>query len=158
MPIEIEVKLDQKSLNHFLLYHYYTQVSGIISVLLSLGALVGLITRWSAWLPMQRGILVVIALMFTVFQPLMLMWRGKKQLMTETFQIPFRYVFTDDKIQISQAEASQQFTWEDVRKIRWRKDAVYVYMSNVSAFVLPKEQCGGQFDELVKFTKEKMAR
>ena len=158
MSIEIEVKLDQKSLNQFLLYHYYTQVSGIISVLLSVGALVGLLMRWSAWLPMQRGILIVIALMFTVLQPLMLMWRGKKQLMTDTFQIPFRYVFGDESIRISQEEASQQFTWEDVRKIKWRKDAIYVYMSNVSAFVLPKEQCGGQFDELVNFTKEKMAR
>ena len=157
MTIEIEVKLDQKSLNRFLLYHYYTQVSGIISVLLSIGALVGLLVRWSAWLPMQRVILILIALMFTVLQPLMLMWRGKKQLMTETFQIPFHYVFGEDKLRISQEEASQEFTWDDVRKIKWRKDAIYVYMSNVSAFVLPEEQCGGQFQELVKFTKEKMA-
>lgn len=158
MSIEVEVKLDQKSLNHFLVYHNYTQVSGILGVILSVAALAGLIMRWNAWLPMQRVILILIALMFTVLQPLMLMWRGKRQLMTETFQIPFHYVFGEEKITISQEEASQEFAWEEVRKVRWRKDVMYVYMSNVSAFVIPKEQCGGRFEELVKFTKEKMGR
>ena len=51
MTIQIQVKLDLKSLGKFLIYHYYTQVSGVISVVISLAALFGLIFRWSGRLP-----------------------------------------------------------------------------------------------------------
>ena len=156
MTIQIQVKLDLKSLGKFLIYHYYTQVSGVISVVISLAALFGLIFRWSGWLPMQRGILIVLALMFTVLQPLMLVWRGNKQLHTEKFEEPFCYTFDDSGVVITQGRDRQQFPWDDVRKVRCRKDAVYVYMSTVSAFVIPREQCDGQFEDLVKLATEKM--
>ena len=158
MSIQIQVKLDLKSLGRFLIYHYYTQVSGIISVIISAAALAGLILRWSQWPLMQKGILIVLALMFTVLQPVMLVWRGNKQLQSEEFQEPFHYVFDDNGVTISQKRDMQQFTWEDVRKIRYRKDAMYVYMSTVSAFVIPSEQCDGQFEKLVQLSKEKKAK
>lgn len=155
MSIEMDVKLDDKSLGRFLLYHNYARAAGVIGIVISVAAVAALFIKWGFWTTTQRGILVVLALLFTVIQPLMLVWKGKKQLMMEEFQSPFHYVFDDDGVVISQGEQSQKFSWGEIRKIVYRKDAVYVYMSTVSAFVLPASQCGGQFEGLVKLMKEK---
>lgn len=156
MPIEVNVQLDKRSLNRFLIYHNYARVSGIIGVIISVAALAALCMKWGMWTPMQRGLLVVLALLFTVLQPLILMSKGKKQLVAEEFQTPFRYTFDAAGVVISQNDQRQAFAWGDIRKIVYRKDAVYVYMSTVSAFVIPAEQCGGGFEDLVRLMKEKV--
>lgn len=154
MSIEMDVKLDSKSMGGFLIYHNYSRISGMFSVLISVAALVGLIWRWDFWMLTQKVLLVILALLFTVIQPIMLVWRGNRQLQTEDFQIPFHYVFDKNGIVISQKDQKQEFQWKDVRKIVYKKESIYVYMSTVSAFVLPKSQCNGRFDELVKMMRE----
>ncbi len=155
MEIEADVKLDARSLNRFLIYHNYMRVSGIIGLVLSLAAIVALCLKWGIWTTTQRCLLVVLALLFTVLQPLMLVSKGKKQLAMEEFQIPFHYCFHDGGVTISQKDQSQSFAWEEIRKTVFRRDALYVYMSTVSAFVIPREQCGGRFDELVRLIKDR---
>lgn len=155
MEIEVDVKLDPRSLNRFLIYHNYIRVSGIIGLVLSVAALLALCLKWGMWTPTQRGLLVVLALLFTVLQPLMLLSKGKKQLAMEEFQIPFHYCFNDDGVTISQKDQSQSFAWKEIRKTVFRRDAVYVYMSTVSAFVIPKEQCEGKFEELVQLIRDR---
>lgn len=156
--IEVDVKLDKRSLSRFLIYHNYVRVSGVAGLLLSLGALVSLCIRWNTWSPTQKGLLVVLALLFTVLQPLILISKGKRQLAMDEFQNPFHYCFDENGVTISQDEQSQSFAWKDIRRTVYRKDAVYVYMSTVSAFVIPKEQCDGQFDELVSVIRERVRR
>lgn len=158
MSVEMDVKLDMKSLGGFLLYHNYARVSGIISVLISLAALVGLVWQWDRWMMTQKVMLAVLALLFTVIQPLMLLWRGNRRLQEEDYQTPFHYSFGDAGIVIRQGEQKQEFQWQDVRKVVYRKDALYVYMSAVSAFVLPAGQSDGRFEELVKMMREHTAK
>lgn len=156
MSVELDVKLDKKSLYQFLLYHNYMRPSGIIGVLISIAAVVVLCVQWGQWTPSQRVMLVVLALLFTVLQPLMLLSKGRRQLQMEEFQIPFHYVFDENGIVISQKDQRQEFSWEDVRRIKYRKSAIYVYMSTVSAFIIPDSQCQGRFEELIGLMKDKV--
>ncbi|MBO5488496.1 MAG: YcxB family protein [Eubacterium sp.] len=158
MSIRIQTKVDFKSMGQFLLYHYYTQISGIFSVLISLAAIVFAVWRWTVLRTEAKIALIVIGLMFTVLQPLMLLFRAKKQMKSGQFDDSFTYVFDDNGLTISQEDRSQQFTWQEVRKIKYRKDAIYVYMSNIRAFILPKDQIGSRYDELVALMKEKKSR
>lgn len=158
MLIELDVRLDKKLLNSFLLYHNYVRPAGILGIIISIAAVIVLCVRWSYWTTTQRGILIVLALLFTVFQPMMLLWKGKKQLSMEEFQQPFHYVFDDKGVEISQNDQKQEFSWEDIRKITYRANAAYVYMSTVSAFVIPASQCEGRFPELVSMMKEHMKK
>ncbi|MCH5252176.1 MAG: YcxB family protein [Lachnospiraceae bacterium] len=155
MLFEFDVILDKKSLSRFLLFHNYAKLSGILGVVISVAAVVVLVMRWSDWTGTQKGILVTLALLFTVLQPMMLLMKGRKQLQQEEFQLPFHYIFDEKGIMISQKEQKQQFAWKEIRKIIYRKDAIYVYMSTVSAFILPESQCDGHFSELVDFMKER---
>ncbi len=158
MSIELDVKLDKKSLGSFLLYHNYARPAGILGIVISIAAVVVLCLKWNYWTMTQRGILFVLALLFTVFQPMMLLWKGKKQLSLEEFQQPFHYVFNDKGVEISQNDDRQEFSWSEIRKITYRSHAVYVYMSTVSAFVLPASQCDGRFQELVGMMREHMKK
>lgn len=153
MKIEIDVKLDGKSLNRFLIYHNYVRFSGVTGVVISLAAAVALFAEWNLWTQPQRVMLILLALLFTVMQPIMLISKGKRQLQMEEFQIPFHYVFDEEGIEISQNDQKQEFTWADVRKVVCRKTAVYVYMSSVSAFVIPEGQCEGRFAELTEMVR-----
>ena len=87
MSFRVQVKLDFKSLGQFLLYHYYTQVSGLFSLLLSILALVFAVWRWPVLTVQGKCVLILIALMFTVLQPLMILMRGKRQLQSEDLLI-----------------------------------------------------------------------
>lgn len=158
MSLKLDVKMDMKSLGGFLLYHNYVRVAGVFSVLISLGALAGLIVKWDVWMASQKVMLVILALLFTVIQPLMLLYRGSRRLQSEDYQKPFHYEFNEDGIVISQGDLRQESAWRDVRKIVYRKNAIYVYMSTVSAFVLPREQCDGRFEELISLMKERTAK
>lgn len=158
MSLKLDVKMDMKSLSGFLLYHNYVRVAGGFSVLISLGALAGLIVKWDVWMASQKVMLVILALLFTVIQPLMLLYRGSRRLQSEDYQKPFHYEFNEDGIVISQGDLRQESAWRDVRKIVYRKNAIYVYMSTVSAFVLPREQCDGRFEELISLMKERTAK
>lgn len=154
MMVETDVKLDEKSLSGFLLYHNYMRPAGILSVVISVAAVVLLILRWGAWTGMQKGMLVFLALMFTVIQPLMLIVKGRKQLKMEVFQESFHYRFDENGVTISQGDDTESCTWDSIRKIVYRKNALYVYTSTVHAFVVPRKACGEKFDELVSLMKE----
>ena len=69
--MEFDVKMDARSLSGFVLYHNYVRPGGIIGVFLSVAAIVALIIRWDHWTGVQRCLLIVLALLFLVFQPLM---------------------------------------------------------------------------------------
>ncbi len=152
--IEIDAKLELKPLNRFLMYHNYMRPGGIAGVIISVAAIVCLFVGWSNWTYTQKGLLVVLALLFTVIQPLMLIARGKKQLSMEQFQKSFHYTFDPDKVSVSQDGEKQEFGWDEIRKVVIRKDAIYVYMTTQSAFVLAKDQCGADYDRLLQLVKE----
>ncbi len=158
MSINLDIMLDWKSLNQFLLYHNYMRPSGIIGLVISIAAVVALCVEWGLWTMPQKVMLAALALLFTVLQPLMLLSKGRRQLQMDEFQIPFHYLFDENGVTISQKDQRQEFTWADVRKIVYRKNSIYVYMSSISAFVIPAAQCGGQFEDLVKLTREKRVK
>ena len=114
--------------------------------------------RWQVLTVQGKCVLILIALMFTILQPLMILMRGKRQLQSEDFQDSFSYLFNESGVSISQGDKSQQFPWEDIKKIQaYRKDAVYVHMTSVQAFVLAERavSVATVLMTLVAYMKEK---
>lgn len=66
------------------------------------------------------------------------------------------YNISDNGITVSQGEQEADVKWYDIRKTVIVKDAVYVYMSPVRAFIFTKKQCGDDFGSLVGFIQEKV--
>lgn len=153
--IEIEVLLRGKDMSKFLIRHTYSRLGGILGFILSLAAILSLIFFWNRFLPMQRWILGALGFMFTIVQPLLLWNKGKKQVSQEIFQKAFIYQFGEASGMVIQGEHKESFDYSSIRKVVMARDALYVYFTAVSAFVLPKDCCGEYFDVLARRLKNR---
>ena len=158
MPIEFDVKMDARSLSGFVIRHNYMRPGGIIGVILSVAAIVALIIRWDAWTGIQKCLLVILALLFLVFQPLMLLQKANTQLRSGVFEVPMHYEFGEESFSISQGEKKEEFDYVDIRKAVLRKKVMYLYMTTVSAFIIPRSQCEDVFDTVKEMVREGRGR
>lgn len=152
--IELDIQLDKKTLNVFLLRNNFLRTGGVIGILISLAAIVGLVVFWQQFGTAQRVILVFLALMFTVIQPYTLLLKGWNQLKTGAFREPFHYLFSDEGMTVTNIAGEVEVGWKDIRKAIVTKEAMYLYMNSVSAFILPHAACGEKYVELAKMVKE----
>ena len=153
MPIKFDVKMDGGSLGGFVLYHNYMRPGGLIGLVLSIAAIVMLIVRWDHWTGVQRCLLIVLALLFLVFQPLMLLQKANTQLQSGAFATPMQYEFGEETFSIAQGDKSEEFAYADIRKTVFRKNVMYLYMTTVSAFIIPRRSCE-EFDRVKALVKE----
>ena len=64
--IKFKITLKVNDLYYFMMYHYYSKPAGIIGLVLSMGSLVLLITRWNVTDATAKMLYFIIALLFTV--------------------------------------------------------------------------------------------
>ncbi len=157
--IEFDTQVGKKDLYHFLMRHFYTSFSGIFGILLSLVALVVLILNFNKREPFQLLILIVMASLFTVVQPLQMLQKAGTQIKRNpVFQKPLHYVVNKKGISVSQNGESSTIEWKEIRKIIETKKAFFVYMSTLNANVIPKEQISDKKDSFCELVKENMVK
>ena len=125
---------------------------GMFNLIFSLAALYLLIFRWSTTTVPYRCLLVVCALIFTVWQPFLLWNKARKQAKRPAVKNPMRLIFDDEKLTVSQEENSADFTWEQMGRLDAKSSMYILYMDRVHAYLIPKETLGEQeetFRELV---------
>ena len=155
MTMDFELKVSAKDMSKFLLRFNYAKLSGVLGILLGLASLAALVIRWGAWSDNQKIMLVVIAILFLVFQPFLLIRKGKAQVARAEEQEPLICHIDEEQIRVTQGEAASACPWSNVRKIVYVKGAVYVFTSAIHATIITEASCDGRFDELVTFLKER---
>lgn len=153
MSMDFELKIDKKDMSRFLLRFNYTKLSGILGILLGVASLVALGIRWGGWTGNQKIMLVVIAFLFLVFQPLMLVKKAKAQVAQMDTGEPLMCHIDEKHISVSMGEESSGCEWNNIRKVVYGKDVVYVFTSAIHATIVTRKACGDRFDELVSFLK-----
>lgn len=152
--LKLDIKVDKKTLNRFLLRNNFLRLGGVIGLFISAAAIVILIVLWSALSAPQRVILFFLALMFTVIQPLSLLMKGWNQLKSGTFREPFHYEFSAAGMRVENMAGSVDVKWPDIRKAVVTKDAIYLYMNALSAFILPRAACKESYARLTGMIEE----
>ncbi len=152
--IEIDVQLDKRTLNRFLLRNNFLRAGGVIGLLISISAMVGLIVFWNYFGTAQRVILIFLSLMFTVIQPVTLLMKGWEQLKKGAFREPFHYTFTPGGIEVVNIAGTANVEWKQIRRAVITKEAIYIYMNAVSALIISREECDGRFTEIAKMVRE----
>ena len=142
--VDVTLHLTAKDLWTFSMYHANAGFMGIFNVLFSLAALYLLIFRWSSTTVPYRCLLVVCALIFTVWQPFLLWTKARKQAKRPAVKNPMRLVFDDEKLTVSQEENSAEFTWEQMGRLDAKPSMYILYMDRVHAYLIPKTTLGEQ--------------
>ncbi len=133
--IELDIKIGASDLYDYLLKHSYNGTQGIVGS--SMGAvaiLVGLSSRH--WLLLILGIMALLYLPWTLYV------RSRQQALLPVFQKPLHYVLDDEGIEISQDDAKEKQSWDDMVKAISTTRSIIVYTSKVNATIFPKRQMG----------------
>ena len=68
------------------------------------------------------------------------------------------YIVEEDGITVQQNDQEAVVKWYEVQKAVKTKKAIYLYMSEVRAFIFPVEQCNGQFEALLQMITQQMEK
>ncbi len=143
--VKFSVQMTIKTMYSFLMYHGYHGFAGIANLVLSGGAIGLLIAGVGKEDSFARLMLVLIALLFTVINPIYLLYKAAKQVkLTPMFLKPLNYVVNEQGILVSQETEKLLTEWEEVIKVTETKQAYYIYLSLTRSFLFPKESLGDQ--------------
>ncbi len=136
--MRFEIKLTAKDLWRFSMHHSNSGMLGVFNVIFTAAALFLLVTRWSVIGTGQRLLLVVCALIFTVWQPMLLYRKACKQARLPAVSQPMYLTFDPEGVHVEQNSQNADFTWEQVGRIVELKKMTIIYMDRVHAFLLPE--------------------
>lgn len=152
--IRFHVDLSVSELYMFSMRHTYCSLSGVFGLLLSIGNLAAFAICYESLDGSAKLALIIIGLLFTVVQPVMLYGKAFMQRrQNKDINAPLQYCLSEEGIEVSQGEQQVQVHWYDVRKMVQSRNAVYLYMSPVRAFIFPRKQCGTHYDEMVSLIR-----
>ena len=137
--------------------HFYSGFSGIFGLVLSFGAFIFLMLTFESRDSFQVIILVILASLFTVIQPIQFLTKAYQQVkMMPIYKAPIDYVLDENGIHVKQNEETLDLPWKNMRKVAEGSKALYIYTSSVHAFIFPKDQLSGNEETVKILLKEKV--
>lgn len=156
MPVRFEVKINEKHILDFLLYHGRTRLSGYIGIVLAIITLTLGIIDVANGNPAASLTWFAFAGILMVFPRTQLKKKAKRQAQSEMFQNSLQYEFSKEGITARQRDVVVTNTWDSIMKVVSTKKCIFVYMSRVRAIIFPKEAMGDQYEAAVTIIRENM--
>lgn len=150
MSVKFEVKMTEKYMFDFMLYHNYTHVSGLMTAIAGVLCLTVFVQKIMDGDVQSAVVWLMCSILFLVISPSSMKTKAKSQVNSEMFQKPLEYELTETGIVVRQDEAETTIQWEEVTKAVSTNKSVILYLGRVRALVLPKECMGEQYEEAVK--------
>ena len=143
--VKFSVQMKTAYMFDFLYWHSYHGITGIINYVLSFAGIAALLAGFGKGNAMVTGMLVILALLFTVINPLSLLYKAYRQVKkSPLFAKPLFYSFHADGFSISQEEKNDSAKWEAVVFLRETRKSIILYLGAANALVLPKKDIGNQ--------------
>ncbi len=143
MSVHFDVKLSSQDMYRFNLYHAYTSMQGILSIVMGVFIIGVIIVSDQFHSISSGGPYVAIALVFLLYVPITLRVRSKRQiLMSEALKNTLHFELNEEGIKVSSNAAGEDATlpWDYVYKAVTTKHNFLIYSNRVNAYVVPKAQ------------------
>ena len=148
--VETDVNVTAADLYDYVLMHTYNSSSGIIgSTAGALCVVAGFCTQ--RWMLLAAGIVVLLYLPITLRAKSKLQWSAN-----EAFQKPLHYVFDDEGVTVSQGEASESQSWDDMVEAVSTTRSIILYTSGRNASIFPKAQLGDKKNDVIEMISTHM--
>lgn len=139
--ISVDIKIGTKDMFYFFMRHNYACFSGIFGLFISIGAGLLLLIRFQHYEIGAKCLLLVIALLFTVIQPLQLLLKAANQIKrTPMFHEKIRYTFQEEGLELSQKDQNGLIPWEQIMKVVDTGKYMIIYITRMRAYIFPKSQ------------------
>ena len=152
--VKFSVQMNTAYMFDFLYWHSYHGITGIINYALSFAGVAALLAGFGKNNTAVTVMLIVLALLFTVINPLSLLYKAARQIKrTPMFSKPLHYKFDTKGFTISQESSSDSVDWGAVIMLRETGKSIILYMGAAQALILPKKEIGTQLPELKKLIR-----
>ncbi len=138
----------------FLMRYSYAGVVGKIGPLISLGAAVLFVKNVPNFSGNEMQVILsgILALLFTVINPILLYLKAKQQKLTnKAYKSEMLYELNDEGIKLFVGEQEGGIPWEYIVKIEETKSLYLLYTTRVNAFLWPKKDMGNQQKALMAY-------
>jgi hypothetical protein len=153
--IKLSILLKTSDMYNFLLQHTYSNFSGYFGVFISLGALIYLLVSFQGNDTFKNVILLLVALLFTVINPLMLLSKAKQQIMLNPmFKEPLEYMINEEVIIVKQKDQQMQIGWDEVNKVVETRKCIIIYITAVRAYIFPKSSLNEDYYRFTDIIKQ----
>lgn len=143
MKIEFDVQITPKKMYDYMLRHTLTSFQGIlgesVGVFLILAFMISM-----KWYYLVAGIIII------VYQPIELYIKAKLQVQrNEAFKTPLHYELTDEGITVSNNDAKDFQSWDDMYRAVSTLRSIILYTNRVNACIFPKEDMGESTNDVI---------
>ncbi len=135
--IQFQIALTAGDFWQFSMHHSNGGMMGMFNLIFTAAALVLLIIRWGELTVPYRLLLVFCGSLFTVWQPLLLYNKAKKQAKRMAAQPPMALTFSRDGLLVEQGEQQVTFTWDQMGRMDRGRKLVVLYMDRIHAYLIP---------------------
>lgn len=130
---KITVRMTDTYLFDFTLYHTYSKLAGFLTNIL------------------------VAAVVFIVYTPLLLKYRSKKQVKRiERYHVPNEMTFNDEGIQVEFADKKETYEWEQIQKVVTTPKTIGFYYETEKELIVPKPDFGDKFVPILTLATKKL--
>ena len=130
---KITVRMTDTYLFDFTLYHTYSKLAGFLTNIL------------------------VAAVVFIVYTPLLLKYRSKRQVKRiERYHVPNEMTFNDEGIQVEFADKKETYEWEQIQKVVTTPKTIGFYYETEKELIVPKPDFGDKFVPILTLATKKL--
>lgn len=156
--LEFKIQLSVSDLYYFMMYHYYTGMSGIFGTVLSIAAAIVLIVRFGTMSNTERLFFFIVAILFTVVNPVLMRVKAGAQIKSnKSLGGALTYSLDADQITISLGEEKAEIKWNQVVRVKDNGRELVVYVTNARGYIWPKKQIAAEYDSIVEILQSKIA-
>lgn len=159
METKFDIQLTSKDLYGFNIYQTYRGSQGMLSILIGLITFImGGISIWqknysSAFLYIVFGVIIIVYIPFSL-------WLRVNQTMrvNEVLAGVLHYEVSEKWVRVTAREESAELTWDLIYKFVADSKRVLIYSNRINAYVIPREQLGDKYEELVAIATEQLPK
>lgn len=151
MTIKFNVKMTEKAMYNFMIYHNYTHLSGIAAVLCGIVTLaLGINAAMKGGYTECVG-LFACTFVFVGMTPITLKSRAKAQIAnSKMFQKELTYELSEEGVTVIQEDQSITNKWDEFSKVVSTGQSLILYVTRMRALIFPKESLGDQYAAAVQ--------
>lgn len=136
METEFDVRITANILYDYMLHHTYSSLPGIM------GSMVGVLML-VLFASNRQPLCLIIGAVILLYLPWTLFIKSRQQaLSTPAFRKPLHYRLSDEGIEVSQDDTTEQMGWDGMVKAVSTLHSIVVYTTPVNACIFPKKDLG----------------
>lgn len=159
MKTEFDVNISEKNMFVFLFNNTYRRITGIIWIIFSIVIIGVTVYTWGDVKIQNSVLMILLASLYTVINPLMLYSRAKKQVRNnDYFANVLHYVVDEEGVKVSQNGQNASVKWDEVWKIVRYGNEIAAYVSTDRAFIWPMESIKDNYNDIVRMAEEHIGK